>query len=93
MEICSAFKPNLRDGRDEVGLETDDLIGIGGDPRPASQRDRKDLLGYAVFAQADWPVGSLPEVNLPRQRAVPAAQALAGYFVFVAIGWVKNHHQ
>src|ERR1700674_2070439 len=59
----------------QIGLQPQDLERVGVDPGTPFKRNRINMATDAIMANAAFLVFPLPEINLPGEAAVRAAQA------------------
>src|SRR5260370_39382565 len=96
LHICAIGRElDIRAGRDQVRLQTANLIAVGREPRASLQCHQ---IGPAAWAEAVRPRGvrfisSLPKINLPRWLPFPGDEALAFHGESIRVIWMENKQE
>ena len=86
---------NVRNGIDQVSLQTLDLISVGGKPGAPFQRNRKSRAVPANLVGTDsvWFVFSLTKVKLPRRFSVDGGQPFALHGKIPGVVRMEDEHE
>src|SRR5467141_629978 len=76
----------------QIGLQPQDLESVGVDPGAPFERDRVNMAADAIAADAAFLIFPLPEINLPGEAAVCAAQAFTLHLKIGDQKWMKNEN-